>query len=149
MECRLRKGDETATLPRVVAARQMDLAGALRRLREERGPNGAPLTQKEAGRLVGVPARTIQRWEAGESFPQRRHLEALERELGLQVEDVELPERSPTIAQISAIEEKVDRVLRLLELVVEPQVPDLPPELRPRSPQARPPRTPGRHEPKT
>lgn len=45
-----------------------DLAARLREIR-----NGRNLSQIEAAKILGVSARTLQAWEAGEAFPQPRH----------------------------------------------------------------------------
>jgi transcriptional regulator with XRE-family HTH domain len=57
----------------------------LRQLRERAG-----LTQEELARRSGIPLRTYQRWETGETAarPSIRQIKALCRELNIPVEDL-------------------------------------------------------------
>jgi transcriptional regulator with XRE-family HTH domain len=58
---------------------------ALRQLRERSG-----LTQEELARRSGIPLRTYQRWETGESFarPSIPQIKALCRVLNIPIEDL-------------------------------------------------------------
>jgi transcriptional regulator with XRE-family HTH domain len=58
---------------------------ALRQLRERAG-----LTQEELARRCGIPVRTYQRWETGETAarPSVRQIKALCRELNIAIEDL-------------------------------------------------------------
>ncbi|HZT82239.1 MAG TPA: helix-turn-helix transcriptional regulator [Gemmataceae bacterium] len=47
-------------------------------------------SQEALARRLGVSARTVARWEAGESKPRKRHARALARELGVDVDDLGL-----------------------------------------------------------
>ncbi|MEW6496804.1 MAG: helix-turn-helix transcriptional regulator [Cyanobacteriota bacterium] len=57
----------------------------LRQLRERAG-----LTQEELARRCGIPVRTYQRWETGETEarPSVRQIKALCRELKISIEDL-------------------------------------------------------------
>ncbi len=57
----------------------------LRQLRERAG-----LTQEELARRCGIPVRTYQRWETGETTarPSVRQIKALCRELNIPIEDL-------------------------------------------------------------
>lgn len=43
-------------------------------------------------RRVGVTETALRRWESGAARPRKRHARALARELGVQVEDLGLPD---------------------------------------------------------
>ncbi len=45
----------------------------------------AAFSVPEVARRIGVSERTYRRWEAGEDWPRRRHLQALEHQLGFKV----------------------------------------------------------------
>lgn len=60
-----------------------------RSLREERVHLFPALfTQEALARRLGVSTRQLQRWEAGDQRPHRRHAAALARELGVSVEEL-------------------------------------------------------------
>ena len=58
---------------------------SLKQLRE-----GASLTQEELARRSGIPLRTYQRWETGETAarPNIRQIKALCKELNVPIEDL-------------------------------------------------------------
>ena len=59
----------------------------IRELRERRG-----LTQQELATLLGVHIDTVQRWEHGETLPQRKFRGSLARRLGVTVMELHLVE---------------------------------------------------------
>src|SRR5262245_29958210 len=73
------------TVPMDIADITADLS---RRVKEQRFRLN--LSQREAADYLGVSVRTLQTWEAGETFPRAKHRRALER--FLRAETVELEE---------------------------------------------------------
>jgi transcriptional regulator with XRE-family HTH domain len=70
-------------------SRHDPLARRLRALREDRLRLFPTLfTQDAVAHRIGVSTRQLQRWEAGDHAPHRRHAAALARELGVTVEDL-------------------------------------------------------------
>lgn len=58
----------------------MDISGAIRRLRSERG-----LTQQDIANAVGVSKVAVGQWESGKSIPRRENLEALSKSYGISI----------------------------------------------------------------
>ncbi len=73
----------------------------LRKSLAERWP--AAFSAAEVARRIGVSERTIRRWEAGEDWPRRRHLQALGNELGFRVVD-ERPEAIEAAAGLARLQ---------------------------------------------
>ena len=66
------------------------------------------LTQEEAAAKVGVNLRQWQRWEAGDSRPYTRNLEAVARAFGVSTDDI-----------LGASETQLDRIERRLDALYE------------------------------
>ena len=90
---------------------------------------------REMATALNIEPRTVERWAAGERFPQRRHLKAAADYLGVSVDelrpDLEAEERKLR-DQLDRIEEKLDEVLEILKGAPaegeDPEIPDALPD---------------------
>lgn len=74
----------------------MSQPNRIREIREQRKrEDPSRFTQEALADLLGVNKATLCRWEAGATVPTPRHAKALARRLGVTVEGLGLPTRSP------------------------------------------------------
>jgi transcriptional regulator with XRE-family HTH domain len=92
-----------------MALRRERIAERLGELRERDS-----LTQEQAAAKVGVTLRQWQRWEAGESVPYPRNLDAVASRFGITVAEFFDPEEG-AVDRVTVLEAKVDELEKKLD----------------------------------
>lgn len=81
------------------------MADNIRKAREAKALGPGEVADK-----IGVSARTVERWEGGESAPQRPNLRKLAELFGVEVDDLR-PDLPPDAETLERIEAKLDLLL--------------------------------------
>lgn len=104
-----------------MALRREKIAERLTELREHEG-----LSQERAAGKVGVTLRQWQRWEAGESVPYPRNLDAVASKFGLSIEEFFDEHPSGPTARVTLLEARVIDLERLMSTLLkrEPLTPE-------------------------
>jgi transcriptional regulator with XRE-family HTH domain len=99
---------ERVSVLAMVAKNPGIVSDRLREIRATHGDAHGDMPQEEAARRVKVGVRTWQRWEAGESVPYPRNIEAIAHAFDVSVEEFF---EGATQTQLDRIEDKLDEIL--------------------------------------
>ena len=119
-----RTGRERVSVLAELAIKKETVSRRLAELRDERD-----LSQEKAAALVGVTMRQWQRWEAGESVPYPRNLDAIAEHFGINVASFfeddrpRVTDTNPQPSQLDRLEQKLDAQAELLRTMLEAIIP--------------------------